>query len=160
MSPSTETLAFADRLKTALEAAGVRASPTVIAHEFNLRFWGRSITPHTARNWLLGHSLPTQDKLRVLAEWLQVAPDELRFGRPPGKPRANVIDSQVDSLNLADREMISRYLSLELHDRRTVRDVVIALAVAAELSAASGAPRAKQTLAEIQSAVKTVSTPV
>lgn len=144
MSSSDETLAFSGRLKSALEAAGVRTSPTVIAHEFNLRFWGRSITPHTARNWLLGNSLPTQDKLRVLAEWLQVAPEELRFGRAPGKLRAQEGDALMDDLNLADREMVTRYLSLAPTARRTVRDVVIALAVAADLdtAAAKGASRA------------------
>lgn len=141
MSFSNETLAFAARLKSALEAAGVRPSPTVIAHEFNLRFWGRSITPHTARNWLLGNSLPTQDKLRILAEWLQVAPDELRFGRAPGKLRAQESDALMDDVNLADREMVTRYLSLAPTARRTVRDVVIALAVAADLDPGSGAPR-------------------
>ncbi len=111
----------------------MRPSPTVVANEFNLRFWGRSITPHTARNWLLGNSLPTQDKLRVLAEWLQVAPDELRFGRAPGKTRVQEGDP-TDDLNLADREMMSRYLTLAPTSRRTVRDVVIALAVAGDLN--------------------------
>lgn len=135
MSSSTETLAFAGRLKSALEAAGIRPSPTVIAHEFNLRFWGRSITPHTARNWLIGNSLPTQDKLRVLAEWLQVAPEELRFGRGPGKLRSQEGegDDQIESLNLADREMVTRYLTLVPTARRTVREVVIALSVAADI---------------------------
>lgn len=159
MSSSPETLAFADRLKSALKAAGIRPSPTVIAHEFNLRFWGRSITPHTARNWLLGHSLPTQDKLRVLADWLQVAPDELRFGRGPGKFRMQAGDEQTDDLNLADREMLTRYLSLAPTARRTVRDVVIALAVAADLDplTAKAGPGATP---QDQSAVKTVNTPV
>ena len=54
----SQTQAFADRLRRALAAAGVRPSPTVVANEFNLRHWGRSITPHTARNWLLGQALP------------------------------------------------------------------------------------------------------
>lgn len=142
MSSSTETLAFAARLKAALEAAGTRTSPTVIAHEFNLRFWGRSITPHTARNWLLGNSLPTQDKLRVLADWLQVAPDELRFGRGPGKPRPLESDGLADDLNLADREMVTRYLSLAPTARRTVRDVVVALSVAADREPATASAAA------------------
>jgi transcriptional regulator with XRE-family HTH domain len=81
----SESQQFADRLRGALESAGVRASPTLVANAFNLRYRGRSITPHTARNWLLGKVMPTQDKLRVLSDWLQVSPDELRFGRAPGK---------------------------------------------------------------------------
>ena len=75
-----ETSAFSERLRLALQGVGVRPSPTLVANEFNLRYWGKSITSHTARNWLLGKSIPTQDKLRVLADWLHVSPDELRYG--------------------------------------------------------------------------------
>jgi len=126
MSNTPESQQFADRLRSALESAGVRASPTVVANAFNLRFHGRSITPHTARNWLLGKVMPTQDKLRVLADWLQVSPDELRFGRAPGKSSAiDMASGQID-MGLADREMVERYLSLSQAERKTVRDVVSA----------------------------------
>jgi transcriptional regulator with XRE-family HTH domain len=126
MSNTPEPQQFADRLRSALESAGVRASPTVVANAFNLRFHGRSITPHTARNWLLGKVMPTQDKLRVMADWLQVSPDELRFGRAPGKSSAiDIASGQID-MGLADREMVERYLSLSQAERKTVRDVVSA----------------------------------
>lgn len=131
MPPIPETQAFADRLRRALDAAGVRPSPTVVANEFNLRYWGRSITSHTARNWLLGQALPTQDKLVVLAEWLQVSPDELRFGKSASGSRLSDSDAQFEQLDMADREMIIRYLSLSRADRKTVREVVAAMAVAA-----------------------------
>lgn len=131
MAPIPETQAFADRLRHALEAVGVRASPTLVANEFNLRYWGRSITPHTARNWLLGQALPTQDKLVVLAEWLQVSPDELRFGKVSAGLRLSEADTQFEKLDMADREMVARYLSLSTADRKTVREVVAAMAVAA-----------------------------
>lgn len=133
MATSTETEAFAQRLKQALAGSGVRASPTVVANEFNTRHWGRSITPHTARNWLLGKAIPTQDKLRVLADWLQVSPDELRFGRSSGTVKVEEATPYPASLNMADREMISRYLGLDVNDRKTVREVVTALSVAATL---------------------------
>ena len=109
----------------------MRASPTIVANEFNLRYWGRSITPHTARNWLLGKSIPTQDKLRVLADWLQVSPDELRFGQSGGAIRAAEATADPASLSMADREMVSRYLGLDVNDRKTVREVVTALSLAA-----------------------------
>lgn len=131
MATPTETEAFALRLRHALEAVGVRASPTVVANEFNLRYWGRSVTPHTARNWLLGKAIPTQDKLRVLAEWLQVSPDELRFG---GSAPVNVATEDglaPQALDMADREMLRRYLQLSAAERKTVRDVVMAFSVAA-----------------------------
>ena len=129
MSHIPETQAFAERLRRALQAGGVRPSPTVVANEFNMRYWGRSITPHTARNWLLGLAIPTQDKLVVLAEWLQVSPDELRFGKTTGVVHA--VEGQCEPLDMADREMISRYLTLPVPDRKTVREVVTAMAVTA-----------------------------
>ena len=131
MVTTNETEAFAERLRRALDGCGVRQSPTLVANEFNLRYWGRSITPHTARNWLLGKSIPTQDKLRVLADWLQVSPDELRFGRSGGAVKAAVATVDPASLSMADREMVSRYLGLDVNDRKTVREVVTALSLAA-----------------------------
>lgn len=131
MATSTETEAFALRLKQALDDSAVRASPTVVANEFNLRHWGRSITTHTARNWLLGKAIPTQDKLRVLADWLQVSPDELRFGRLGGAVIAAEASTGPAALSMADREMLSRYLGLNVNDRKTVREVVTALSLAA-----------------------------
>lgn len=138
MSSTTESQAFAQRLRFALEACGVRLSPSVVANEFNLRYWGRSITPHTARNWLMGNSMPTQDKLRVLAEWLQVSPDALRFGNPRPGGQDGTADLLHDALNLADREMLVRYLALSTTDRKIVRDVVEALCVAATVKTAKG----------------------
>jgi transcriptional regulator with XRE-family HTH domain len=126
----SESQQFADRLRSALESAGVRASPTLVANAFNLRYHGRSITPHTARNWLLGKVMPTQDKLRVLAEWLQVSPDELRFGRAPGKTYVFELNAGPVEMALADREMVDRYLSLPQTERKTIRDVVSAFILA------------------------------
>ena len=109
----------------------MRASPTLVANEFNLRYWGRSITSHTARNWLLGKAIPTQDKLRVLADWLQVTPDGLRFGSSRSISRASEFDVSIERLDMADQEMVHRYLSLTVADRKTVREVVTALSIAA-----------------------------
>ena len=120
---ATETKAFADRLRRALDGIGVRPSPTLVANEFNTRYWGQSITSHTARNWLLGRSIPTQDKLRVLAEWLQVAPDLLRFGEQTSSPSA-FADQQLD---MQDREMLQKYLTLPVEDRQIIRRVVSSL---------------------------------
>lgn len=133
MVTSNETKAFAERLRRSLDGYGVRQSPTLVANEFNLRYWGRSITPHTARNWLLGKAIPTQDKLRVLADWLQVSPDELRFGRTGGAVMVAVASTEPATLGMADREMLSRYLGLDVNDRKTVREVVVAFSLAASL---------------------------
>lgn len=132
MSQTNESKAFAQRLRAALESSGIRTSPSVVASEFNLRYWGRSITPHTARNWLMGNSMPTQDKLRVLADWLQVSPDELRFGARDVS-NENLSNALHEPVKLADREMLLRYLALPLADRKTIRDVVEAVSLAVKV---------------------------
>lgn len=121
-----ENKAFAERLKSALIEAGISTSPTVVAHEFNLRYWGKSITVHAARNWLLGLSLPNQDKLVALAKWLQVSPQELRFG-PSSTPQVQTVSHLEKQLTLKDREMLSRYATLQPKDKNTVCEVVGAL---------------------------------
>ena len=132
-SKSIENQAFADRLRQALKGIGVRPSPAIVANEFNLRYWGKSITANTARNWLLGKSIPMQDKLRVLSEWLHVSADELRFGTltPAIKSRGASLDSSA--LSMQDRDMLAKYITLSVNDRNTVCDVVQASAVAASV---------------------------
>ena len=125
-----EAAQFAERLRQSLQGAGVRPSPTIVANEFNLRYWGKSITPHTARNWLLGKSIPMQDKLRVLADWLHVSADELRFGMPRCKVSKDTAALPL-SQSMQDRDMLEKYATLSLHDKQVVSDVVLALALAA-----------------------------
>jgi len=52
----------------------------VIKHEFNLRLYGKSISNQAARWWLNNRTIPTQDKIQVLAEWLKIEPEVLRLG--------------------------------------------------------------------------------
>jgi len=128
-----ENEGFAERLRLALKGAGVRPSPTLLANEFNLRYWGKSITSHTARNWLLGKSIPMQDKLRVLADWLHVSADELRFGTLAPAPKTLDLAGDLSALTMQDRDMLAKYSRLSVADRKTVCDVVVALALAATL---------------------------
>lgn len=130
-----ETKGFAERLRLALQGVGLRPSPTLVANEFNLRYWGKSVTINTARNWLMGKSMPTQDKLRVLADWLNVSPDELRYGAPATAAKLQDRGNESQPLDMQDREMLKRYLSLPQENRKTVRDVVTALALAATVKA-------------------------
>lgn len=117
---------FADRFRAALKEAGVRVSATVIANEFNLRYWGEGISSHAARNWLMGVSVPKQDKLMVLSKWLKISPEGLLFGTPTPRPAAENLKDE--KLNLIDQQLISRYLALQPEHRRVVRDVVEGMA--------------------------------
>jgi hypothetical protein len=117
-----ETGKFADRFRSALKDAGVRVSATVVAHEFNLRYWGEGISSHAARNWLMGVSIPKQDKLLVLSKWLKISPEGLLFGTPP--PRTADEAAEVEHMNLVDQQLIARYFALQPDQRRVVREVV------------------------------------
>src|SRR6476661_893077 len=81
MNSSNERESFSERLQQALKNAHYSPdSPTRLAREFNIRFDGRPITVHAARKWLVGEAIPTQEKLRMIAQWLGVPADWLRFG--------------------------------------------------------------------------------
>jgi transcriptional regulator with XRE-family HTH domain len=81
MTITEERKEFSARLMSALRRARyVPDSPTVLARHFNEIYPGRPITVHAARKWLVAQAIPTQDKLRALASWLDVPADWLRFG--------------------------------------------------------------------------------
>jgi hypothetical protein len=122
---STEAQLFAQRLRDAMLNAGFKPSPTVLAHEFNLRYWGQSISVHAARNWLLGKSLPMQDKLVVLADCFKVDASELRFGANDTH-KLNTANNE-QALSLQDRAMVGAYLKLTDDKQRLLRQLVYAL---------------------------------
>ena len=117
---------FAERFRAALKDAGVRVSATVVANEFNLRYWGEGISSHAARNWLMSASIPKQDKLLVLSKWLKISPEGLLFGTPPPRPTDET--ARDEKINLVDQQLISRYFTLQPEHRRVIREVVEGLA--------------------------------
>jgi hypothetical protein len=132
MSISEERREFAERLQSALRQARQPAdSPTVLARGFNSRFPGRAITVHAARKWLMAESIPTQDKLRTLAQWLQVPAEWLRFGGQVASdgvdaraPLDNSLDSMLAAMSREDRKLVEALHALEAEERRLVRELV------------------------------------
>jgi hypothetical protein len=80
MSNQQEKKLFAERLTQALSEAKHPISPTYLSKEFNCRYDGQPISVQSANNWLLGKAIPGQDKLSLLALWLNVSKQWLRFG--------------------------------------------------------------------------------
>jgi hypothetical protein len=115
---------FAKRLAIAIADKGIKPSPTVIANLFNLHFQGRPVTPYTARNWLLGKAMPTQDKMVCLAKLLDTSPEQLRFGRSCEKTLIADFEGIHTEVANVDQQFFKRYLSLTDVQRRIVRDVV------------------------------------
>lgn len=96
-------------------------SPTELARDFNIRFSGRPITVHAARKWLVGEAIPTQDKLRTLAEWLHVPIDWLRFGGDEDgavSPAANPVFKSDELKIISDLQL------LDEHHQMMVREFI------------------------------------
>ena len=119
---------FAERLRHYMEGEGHEPRPAVLEREFNERFWGRSITFQTASSWLRGAAIPTQDKLEVLAEWLKVEPQVLRYGDKAAKGIREARAAWPGGLPAPDRAAIEAYLALPRAKKKLVRELVQALA--------------------------------
>jgi transcriptional regulator with XRE-family HTH domain len=127
-APSREKLAFAKRLSDAMVAAGHEAKPAVLEREFNTRHWGKPMTLHGVRRWLRGETLPSQDKLRTLAEWLKVSPQDLQYGQAH---RVESPHPRWDAgVGYQDREIFEAFLRLPVPQRKVVREVILAFAQA------------------------------
>ncbi len=77
---SDEGLHFRDRLQSMLRQAGVAVRASTVAHEFNLRAHGATVTTHAVRKWLAGDAIPTHERLLILASWLGVHASWLLYG--------------------------------------------------------------------------------
>ncbi len=115
-----EKSAFSDRLCQALGRVGVSmVSPTLVAREFNKRYSGNPVTTQAVRKWLAGEAIPSQDKVRVLAEWLKVSLQWLRFGDGETTPASGEGSLEEAFARLSPRhremvrEMVTALLRLE-----------------------------------------------
>jgi hypothetical protein len=96
---STEAQQFSTRLLDQLKARGHPISATYIARQIH-------VTPHAARLWLMGVSIPKEQNMQALAQWLKVDPRWLRYG------------------GVVQDSFVADYMSLCEADRATVRAVV------------------------------------
>lgn len=126
----TEKTQFAERLKAAMIAAGYEARPSVLEKQFNARYWGRSVTFQAARRWLIGLSIPEQDKLQVLAAWLGIEPQVLRFGESAGSRVREPSEPWPAAIDRADRLALDLFLTLPREQRKLIRELIAQLAQA------------------------------
>jgi hypothetical protein len=75
-----ERAQFAECLAVALAARGMPVNATALQRAFNAQNPVLAISVHAARKWLMGESIPTQARLRVVTEVLGVSATWLRFG--------------------------------------------------------------------------------
>ena len=119
---------FAERLSIAMRNAGYAAKPSVLEREFNTRYWGKPMTLHGVRRWLRGETLPTHQKLLVLAEWLQVTPAQLNFGDEVVRKIERHKASWDSGIGYEDRDVFEAFLKLPIPQKKLVREVILTFA--------------------------------
>lgn len=125
----SEKAEFGTWLCKALEEHGVPLRPSVLEREFNRRYWGRPVTLQAVRRWMRGEAIPAQDKLQVLAEWLKIEPQVLRFGE--GAVQAvQSARQRWEILDYTERETLDAFLSLPAEQRKIVQQVIRAFSIA------------------------------
>jgi transcriptional regulator with XRE-family HTH domain len=73
--------AFGERICSEFKRMGLPLdSPTEIARVINRKLPQLSVTPQAVRKWIFGEGFPSQDKLVMLADWLGVSAQWLRYG--------------------------------------------------------------------------------
>jgi transcriptional regulator with XRE-family HTH domain len=128
MALNDEKQGFSRRLRETLKRAGVDAGgPAALAREFNLRYDGTPVTVQAVRKWVSGNSLPSQDKIRALALWLEVSPQWLRYGEGEAAPAARSLRQDPASYR-ADAAWLSRkYEALNDAHKKMIVELTIAL---------------------------------
>ena len=122
------TLEFAQRLKTAMEAAGLAPRPGVLLNLFNANYWGRSVSFQAVSRWLRGEAIPEQDKLLVLASVLKIEPEVLRFGDSVRQSVRKDRQLLIDGVDYLERETFTAFLKLPAPQRKLVREIILTFA--------------------------------
>ena len=116
---------FCQRLTQALTASGYSATATTLVREFNPRADGAAVTVHGARKWLTGNAVPTQERLHILARWLNVSAQWLRFGDGPTDERSAANDST--QLPLGEVQLLNEFRRLDARSQEVARDLIQSL---------------------------------
>lgn len=119
MSNLEEKTLFSQRLKNALAKANHPISPTYLSNEFNLRYEGQPVSVQSANNWLLGKAIPNQDKLSLLAIWLNVSSQWLRFGDADRQSRNN-----IDLIETTEMDLFLKFRRLNSNQKYIIRNLV------------------------------------
>ena len=120
-----ERQAFALRLADALTKSGRSLSPTRLAAEFNAFFRGPKIHMHSCRKWLHAESIPTQEKLVVLARMLGVSAHWLRYGG--GGQLATESEPTDSAFSPQDLSLLACIQQLSERDRALLQGLVQAM---------------------------------
>lgn len=123
-----EKVEFSNRLRAGMVEAGYQARPSVVEREFNLRWHGTSVSTQAAWSWLNSKSIPAQDKIQVLAEWLKIEPQVLRFGDVVRHSVQEHRKRWSEGIGYLERETFDAFLKLPAPQRKLIREVILTFA--------------------------------
>lgn len=123
-------LEFAQRLRDAMQTAGLEPRPSVLVNLFNTHYWGRSVSFQAVSRWLRGEAIPEQDKLLVLATVLNVQPEVLRFGEGVRQSIEQRKQRWEEGAGYLERETFDAFLQLPAGQRKIIREVILTFAKA------------------------------
>jgi transcriptional regulator with XRE-family HTH domain len=129
MPTHLEKVQFSERLLQSLSQAGISAtSPTALARKFNLLYPDTPVSVQAVRRWLEGTAIPAQDKLVVLAAWLRISPEWLRFGEDPRARKRVTARAVADTaVNYDPRTLATLIELLSDEHRQMIARIVTAL---------------------------------
>ena len=137
-----EKLDFSKRLKLALKRSPKPVDGAAeLALQFNLRHTNDSITAQSAHKWLTGKAKPTTDKIKTLANWLNVSAHWLRYGppndakkkQPAGARRAKLQAEKDISFSEEEMKLIAQFRRLSAHQRHLIAELTEQLAIDQEI---------------------------
>ncbi len=119
---------FAAQLREAMQAAGYEPKPAVLEREFNTRHWGKPMSLHGVRLWLLGETMPDFKKLETLSKWLGVPVQQLGYGGETARAAKQRRTRWDSGIGYEDRDVFDAYLKLPVPQRRLIRETILTFA--------------------------------
>ncbi len=115
-----EQVAFSERLRAALQRAGLVQSPVELVRLL-ARFGGEPVSQQAVSGWLKGRAMPRQANLRALAKMLSVEPQQLQYGDDGKRVRELRGECRLDP---RDQLAIEAFLQLPTAQRKLLRHVI------------------------------------
>ncbi len=78
--------------------------------------------------WLNSKSIPAQDKIQVLAEWLKIEPEVLRFGEAVRQSVQQHRKRWDEGVGFLERETFDAFFKLPAPQRKIIREVILTFA--------------------------------
>lgn len=115
-----EQFAFSERLRAALQRAGLGESPVELVRLL-ARFGGEPVSQQAVSGWLKGRAMPRQANLKALAKMLSMEPQQLQYGDDGKRVREPRGEWRLDP---RDQLAIEAFLHLPPAQRKLLRHVI------------------------------------